>query len=428
VLRLYLACDAGDRIYSCDPKTWKLIDETAKRKLATRSRAAAWADFNLDGRLDLLSWDGKGLSRCLQQADGSFAAPAAVPGAPGGQCLGIAVTDSGQPGKPALIWSGEKGPSLMIPAGAGSYKTTRLPTGKVDLAKLGASSTCLVGDIDGDSLNDVLWPCSKGSVFFKGTALGKLAEGRSCVLFLGKLPGSAFFGDYDMDGRLDIFSVSQSGCLLWHNRPGREPGSFRLEESIGISGEVPYISRPGGLCGNTCDVNNDGRQDLFWVYSPGPGVGTELGPHIFFNRGFRSFGHAHKLDLTEKDQYEIGGEETKGQQHGVIADFNGDGTQDMAIVLKNGDFYFCPQSCNQEGLVVRACLPVGGKVAGPVKVTAWSQRCCLGAWNLVPGLVEGFFAQMEPGEVTLKWRLPGSEKTVTKKVTLEDKAIRLPIK
>jgi hypothetical protein len=417
--RIYLACDAGDRIYSYDKKTDKFVDETAKRKLTARSKAAVWADFNADGKLDLASWDGASLNLCLQLADGSFAAPAKAAGSPTGKCLGLTVLDSGRPGKPALLWSGEQGPSLLLPAKDG-FTATKLPMSKIEVAKLGKPSRCLVGDIDGDSVADVLWPAVKGSVFFRGLGVGRLDAGAACNLLLGRAPGSAFFGDWDMDGRLDVFTIADDGCRLWHNRPGKKEGEFRFEQSIHISGEAAYISKPGGLWGNTCDVNNDGRQDLFWVYSDV----SSTGPHIFFNRGFRSFGHAHTVDITE--QQNIGGAEDKGQQHGVVADFTGDAAQDMAVVLKNGDFYVFPREvADQDPLCVRACLPVGGKIVGPVKVTAWSEQACLGAWNLTAGTDEAFFGQLEAGKITIKWQLPGSKEVKTMQITLDEKPRRI---
>jgi len=420
-LTLYLACDSGDRLFHFEEKPYKLVEETAKRKLTSKSQAVAWSDFNGDGRLDLLSWNGQGLGMCLQGADGTFAAPKKVEGAPAGKCLGLAVLDSGTPGKVAVIFSGEKGPSLLAPAANGSFSASKLPIDKkVDVAKLGKPGRCLVGDITGDALVDVIWPGTDASVFFKGTAVGKFAPGVACDMAVGRAPGSGFFGDWDMDGRLDVFTVADDGCRLWHNRPGKKPGGFRFEQSVHISGEVAYISKPGGLWGHTCDVNNDGRQDLFWVYSEMP----SNGPHIFFNRGFRSFGHAHTLDITERQS--IGGVETKGQQHGVVADFTGDAAQDMGVVLANGDFYFFPRMLEAESpLVARVCLPLGGKVVGPVKVTAWNDKVCLGAWNVTAGTSEGFFSQLFAGDVTIKWQLPGSNQVKSRKVTLDEKPVRI---
>jgi hypothetical protein len=420
-LRLYVGCDSGDRIFFHDKKTDKFAEETAKRKLTSKSLVSTWADFNADGRLDLASWDGKTLSIYAQAADGTFAAGKKVAAAPAGKCLGLAVVGVG--GKPGLIWSAPGGPTLLKPGAGGVFTAVKLALGKVDVAKLGDPNRCLVGDIDDDSLVDVFWPLAKGSVFFRGKGSGEFAAGAKRPVQIGRSPGSSFLGDWDMDGRLDVFCMADDGCRLWHNRAGEKPGEFKFQATIHICGELAYISKPGGLWGNVCDVNNDGRQDIFFVYSDQPGNG----PHIFFNRGFRSFGHAHQLDISE--QQNIGGVEAKGQQHGVIADLTADYAQDMAVVLKNGDLYVFPRElADDDPLCVQAELPVGGKVVGPVKVTAWNEQRCLGAWNVLPGTHPAFFGQMEAGDIVLKWRLPGAAKVQTKKVTLDEKPIRLKLK
>ncbi len=438
-LRLYAACAAGDRIYSYDRAmtkhrpssstrppgaSWpprfrpppgptsssRFVDETARRKLTARSKVATWADFNADGRLDLASWDGKALSLYVQKADGTLGAAKKLAAAPAGGCLGLAALDAGVPGRPGLLFTGKTGPVLLKPGKDESFAAVKLKLGEADLAALGAPGRCLVADLDGDGLADVLFPFAKSSLFFKGKGQGAFAGAAKCSVALGKPPFGAFLGDYDMDGRLDVFCAARDDCRLWHNRPG-----LRFESTLHVSGEIAYISKPGGVCGNTCDVNNDGRQDIYIVYSEI----AKTGPHIFFNRGFRSTGHAHTIDITEKQI--IGGVEAAGQQCGVIADLTGDGVQDQAMVLRNGDFYVFPHEVgNQDPLCLRVALPLGGKPAGPVKVTAWNDRRCLGAWNVAAGTSEAFFGQLETGDIRLRWRLPGAEKACETRITLAE--------
>ncbi len=414
---LYLACDDGDRLYSCPDLKITMKDITAERKLAAKSKVAVWTDLNGDAKLDLGSWDGKAFKALLQQKDGSFANAAPISGAPVGKCLGILAVDSGTPGRPGLLWSTESGPALLKPGKGLSFLASKLDMGDLDLSKLGSPGRCLVGDLSGDNLPDVLFPLSKGSVLFLGTGAGTFAKGVKCNIFMGEAPGSCFFGDYDMDGRLDVFGLSKEGCSLWHNRAGNKPGEAIFAQSAHMSGELAYISKPGGIWGNTCDINNDGRQDPFWVYSP---LG-KTGPHIFFNRGFRSFGHSHSIDLTERTLLS-GLEATIGQQHGIIADFNNDGGQDMAVVLNNGELYFFPREVKDEAYCVNVALPAGGKVNGPVRVTATTSKgLSLGAWNVSAGTDPAFFGLRDVGIITISWQLPGQE-AVTKTIKVEEES------
>ena len=74
--------DQGDHLLVCDAKSRKFTDITAFRRLQSKSQAFAWGDFHGNGRLDLISFDGKTLSLHAQQADGTFQARTA------GSCRG----------------------------------------------------------------------------------------------------------------------------------------------------------------------------------------------------------------------------------------------------------------------------------------------------------------------------------------------------
>ena len=178
-----------------------------------------------------------------------------------------------------------------------------------------------------------------------------------------------------------------------------------------LSGEITYISKPGSIGGATGDVNNDGRQDILIIY-------TGMAPQIFFNRGFRSFGHARELDLSNLKLLE---QAHNGQQAGCLADFNGDGAQDMVLALKNGELWFFPrQITDGNALSVNVAVE---KSAAPVLVTGWSGKRCLGAWNVTANGAPAFFGLEEAGRITLKWRFPGG-KEQTKEIVVIDKPVR----
>ncbi|GAG39217.1 unnamed protein product, partial [marine sediment metagenome] len=111
---LFIAADGGDQLLRYDPAKKAGENVTVKRKLASTSRAAAWSDFNRDGRCDLASWDGRGLSLHLQQADGTFQAKRpAIGQALKAGCTRLATLDCGAKGV-ALLASTPAGPFLLV--------------------------------------------------------------------------------------------------------------------------------------------------------------------------------------------------------------------------------------------------------------------------------------------------------------------------
>jgi hypothetical protein len=117
-----------------------------------------------------------------------------------------------------------------------------------------------------------------------------------------------------------------------------------------------------------------------------------------------------------------------GQQSACLGDFDGDGAQDMVLALRNGEVWvFYRENAYGEALMAVAALPVGGPFKGPVAVTGWIDRRCLGAWNVVPGVSQACFGRWDAGPVTLKWRLPGGDQQ-QKEVILEEATVRVEIK
>jgi len=415
---LFVASDGGDKVVSYDEKAKKFGDVTGKLKLGSKSKAFAWADLNGDGKLDLASCDGKALAVWSQGADGSFAS-AAVAEVPKEECVGLAALDLGVKGRAGLVWTGKTGaPTLLVPdkdkAGVFALKPLAVAAGAVkDPAGPGG---CLVADFDGDTLADIIQPYAKGSAFYKGKGGAEFAEGVACAVALGDGKTGAFLGDYNADGKMDVQTAAEDSPRLWQNA-----GGGKFVDFFAISGELTYISKPGCIGGNTCDINNDGRQDVFLYYS----TDATTNAQVFFNRGYRSFGHAHKpIDLDETGNLP---EAKDGQQAGVLADLNGDGAQDMALVLPDGTVCIVPQAVIGDGmLAVRVALPTNAETCGPVTVWAENDRRPLGAWSISPGTGEALFCRAEAGEVTVTWQLPGGQPQ-KKTFTLENKPIRFVI-
>ena len=416
-LLLFVARDQGDHLLACDAKSRKFTDITAARALQSGSQAFAWGDFDGKGRLDLISFDGKTVSLHAQQADGTFNAHALdSAGATGSGCVGLAALDGGVKGRSGLLVTpADALPALVSLVGEGKLSRSALAADRIDLKKLGQAGPCLVADFDGDAVADVLAPREEGSVLFRGLAPGKFAPGGACAVKLGKGPFSACLGDFDGDGRLDVLSVNPAGMYLWQNE-----GDGKFSETFDLCGELTTTSQPGGVDCVVGDVNNDGRQDALFAYG-------STSPQVLFNRGFRSFGHAHTLDLAEQHLLLAANDARDGQQSACLGDFDGDGAQDMALALKNGDVWlFHRANEDREARIAVAALPLGGECKGPVTVTGWIGKRCLGAWNVLLGVSQACFGRRDAGPVTLTWRLPGG-KEQRKEVILERETVRVAI-
>jgi len=411
---LFLACDQGDRLFRFDTDRQQFEDLTSVRNLQSKSVAAVWGELNGNDRLDLTSWDGESLTLHFQTADGTFQPSVLMP--PGmlkQPCLGLAVGDGGEAARVALVISTPSAPKLLLIKEDLSATITTLPADESASADLGSAGPCLVADFDGDLLPDLLQPFARGSRLYKGNVETVFAAATPCPLALGEGSSSAFLGDYDGDGRFDVLTVAEDRPRLWHNL-----GAAEFVETRGISGEIAYISQPRGIGGMTGDVNNDGRQDVLILYS-------DRQPHLFFNRGFRSFGHAHTLDLNERNLLP---DSAEGQQAGCLGEFSGYGAQDMVLVLANGEVWAMLRDDEyDEGLYVGASLAADCPFAGPIKVTAEVDGRSLGAWNVSPGSSTAFFGRMEAGPCTVKWQLPNAEPQ-HREIIVEDRPAWFSIK
>jgi len=410
ILSLYVAAESGDRLFTYDAKTREMQDLTAAMKLTAKSRQAAWGDFTGNGKLALLSWDGETLTLHSQTTNGVFAAPEKIAAKTdlGGDCLGLAVVDVGVKGKAGVIVATPQLPFLVQPGVKGAPKP--LP-GSAPAATLKAAAGCLVADLDGDGIPDVLQLFANGSQFFRGKALGQWEEPQPCAITLAGGPGNAFLGDFDADGLLDVITCTPPDAAIevWQNLGHGKFAAVRSQ-----TGESAYNS-DGAASGMTGDINNDGRQDFVLFFPKAP-------PRILFNRGFRSFGIANGMDLAKNG---IAPETADGTQAGCWADFNGDGAQDLAMITASGQAMLLLRGTDGAAdRCARGVLALGGPYAGPLTVTGWRHDRCLGAWNVVAGTSEALVAYSEAGPITLKWQFPGG-KPQQKEVVLENNPVRI---
>jgi len=418
---LFILADSGDRMLRFDPGKGAFVDVSDSLGLNSKSEAAAWGDFDGDGRTDLVSFNGAALTVWTQSADGRFA-PAPIGPPPEGGCIGLAAlngrgdgqADAGADGRSGILVSTKGVPVLLKPGGKGTFSARPVAASGADFAGsgLGEAGPCLLADFDGDGLADIVQPMAGGGLFYKAKGTGEFEPTVSIgPVRTGRERIRAATGDFDGDGLLDVFIAGKFGCDLWLNLGG---GTFR--SFTGETGEIPSISQPGCTDASACDVNGDGRQDVLVVY-------PFMGPLLFFNRGFACFGKAIEMDVIQSGLLVEAG---NGQQAALIADLSGDGAQDLAMALTNGDVWVLPRRAEEPALGIAMTLDPAQGGAGPVTAAGWQGDRCVGAWNVAPGLAGALVGVPRPGPRTIKWRFPGGD-PCAKQLIVETGVIRVAL-
>jgi hypothetical protein len=172
-----------------------------------------------------------------------------------------------------------------------------------------------VGDFNADGALDAALSGPSGIIAFAGNGQGAFAEG---VLTQGSPALALATGDVNADGKLDI--VSSSGQLYL----GKGDGTFQTSQIFSTPIEWPL----GGSV-TIADFNGDGFPDV--IFSPAGPTYNQYGFGIILGRGDGTFQPAV--------YYSAGG----SPQWSVVADFNGDGILDVAV-LNNSSGGIQPQN------------------------------------------------------------------------------------
>jgi hypothetical protein len=158
------------------------------------------------------------------------------------------------------------------------------------------------------------------------------------------------------------------------------------------------------------DLNHDGRPDLCLAYPAGDVL-------YHWNRGFRSFGEEGEVRTPGPPIDPL--RAPVGQQALATADFNGDGSTDLAALLTNGDLYAYFNDLTDMP-AVRLRLPRG--FTGPVVASCWmgeEHPVCMGVLPVAGHSPPTVVALGYPGECTVRYSLPGRPARALK-VAVED--------
>jgi len=406
--RLFVAAEQGDLLF--EYRDGEFEDVSAQFGLTTRSRAAVWADVNGDRRLDLASWDGKRLTVYLAADDGRLAAGGTAINV-SGPCCGLSAFDVGPATAAALVVSTAGGPQIVARDRDGRFQVTGLSPPPSSTA---AGGPALVGDFDDDAVPDIAQPSADGLWLFKGSGGASFQPATiACSAAFGTGLAQPIAGDYDADGHLDLVMMGADGCFVLLNQGN---GTFR--EVLDESGEVSYITKPRMVGGANLDVNNDGRQDLMFFY-------RAIQPQLYFNRGFCCFGFAFDVDFVHVD-LDAARASRGGQQAHAVADFNGDGAQDIAFATGAGEVWVMFRDKDERKLPLSLTVrPPGGQV-GPVTVVAHDGRRCLGAQR-ASHRSPAFFAKRNKGPLSFAWKGRAGAQQTRKVILLKPKTLVLPM-
>jgi VCBS repeat protein len=194
------------------------------------------ADINLDGKPDLIGFDGTIL---LGKGDGTFTTGTklSLTGPP------LAVGDFNGDGKPDLVWMNGSSLSVLLGNGDGTFQ----PAINTDVGN--GFSYFGVADLNSDGKADVVGVNSTAVFVFLGKGDGTFTIGAQYSAPMGTV--QAVFADFNGDGNLDVAMASAGLVTVLL---GKGDGTFKPPiTSTGVAS--PFLIATG-------DINGDGKLDL----------------------------------------------------------------------------------------------------------------------------------------------------------------------
>jgi hypothetical protein len=273
--------------------------------VSTAPRAVAVADFNGDGKPDMVTANSLAntISVAFGNGDGTYGPTTDY--AAGAAPNHVLAADLNGDGKPdiAVVNYSSNSVSVLLNNGNGTFGA------KTDCTVGSYPYTLAIGDLNGDGKPDIAvtnFYSNTVSVLYNNGAGG---FGARADYAAGYNPMAIAIGDLNGDGRMDLIVGDYAGHTI-AILPGTGGGAFGAYSTVSVAG-LPWGVTLG-------DVNGDGKLDIVAADQ------TSSYAAVFLGNGNLTF--QGRLDITTGPS----------PSNVVIADFNGDGRPDLALSDNNG--------------------------------------------------------------------------------------------
>ncbi len=279
--------------------------------------ALTMADVNGDGRPDALAvyYQGNVISVSLGTAGGSFGP--ATEYMPGPECSQIAVADFNGDGKADIALSDRYAVSIIPGNGDGTFQSP---------PAYGRGTVLATGDLNGDHLADLVTTVPDGRGIRVRFGLGDGRFGAPTAYATGGELVSAAIADFNRDGAADIVAASSGQTYLLINQGN---GTFVAQAPYSGGSYVPI---------QVGDFNSDTRPDVMLI-----------GDDVLVR-----FGQANGTLGAPVNVLPETYNETLGSV--AVADFTGDGIQDIAAVGALGYRVFPGRAAGTFGQPIRTAF------------------------------------------------------------------------